>query len=129
MLYCTTMFPIKYVLLQQIKSIFFAHDRRSPFHMTINVLVVANLLLYLSLMLTFLFACTPREKIYHPLVNGHCINTTICQAAASALNIASDITILIVPMFGIAKLQMALKKKFMAASVFAIGILCVNSSI
>ena len=117
------MFPLKYVLLHQIKSIFFSHDRRSPFHMIIIGLLVANFLLYVALGLAFIFACSPREKIYHPTIEGRCISTTTCMAAAAALNIASDLSILIIPMFGIAKLQMPLKKKFMAASVFAIGTL------
>lgn len=124
-MYCTTMFPIKYVLLHQIKSIFFSHDHRSPFHMVIMVLIFANLLLYLALGLAFIFACTPREKIYHPTVEGRCISATTCMSAAAALNIASDLSILVLPMFGIAKLQMPFKKKLMAASVFAVGILYV----
>lgn len=120
-----TMFPLKYVLLHQIKSIFFAHDKRSPFHLTIWILIVANFLLYLALGLAFIFACSPREKIYHPAIDGRCISATVCMTAAAALNIASDISILVIPLFGIAKLQMPLKKKLITSSVFGIGTLYV----
>lgn len=121
-----TMFPLKYVLLHQIKSIFFAHDKKSPFHLVIWILIVANFLLYVALGLAFVFACSPREKIYHPAIDGRCISATICMTAAAALNIASDISILIIPLFGIAKLQMPLKKKLITSSVFGIGVLYVT---
>lgn len=121
-----TMFPLKYVLLHQIKSIFFAHDKKSPFHLIIWILIVANFLLYVALGLAFVFACSPREKIYHPAIEGQCISATICMTAAAALNIASDISILVIPLFGISKLQMPLKKKLITSSVFGIGILYVT---
>lgn len=117
------MFPLKFVLLYQIKFIFFSHDRGSPFHLVIMVLLIANFLLYTALGLAFIFACTPREKIYHPQIEGRCISATACMTAAAALNIASDISILATPLFGIAKLQMPLKRKLMAASVFGVGLL------
>lgn len=126
-MYCTTMFPIKYVMLHQVKSIFFAHDRRSPFHRVIIVLIWANLLLYLALGLAFIFACTPREKIYHPMIEGRCISVVTCMSAGGALNIASDASILIIPLFGISKLKLPLKKKLLASSVFATGALLVNA--
>lgn len=47
------------------------------------------------------------------------------MTAAAALNIASDISILVIPLFGIAKLQMPLKKKLITSSVFGIGTLYV----
>lgn len=125
-MYCLTMFPLKYVLLHQIKSIFFAHDKKSPFHLIIWILIVANLLLYVALGLAFVFACSPREKIYHPAIEGRCISATVCMTAAAALNVASDISILVIPLFGIAKLQMPLKKKLITSSVFGIGILYVH---
>ncbi|KAJ0108051.1 hypothetical protein J7T55_007169 [Diaporthe amygdali] len=127
-LYCTTMFPIKFVLLHQIKFIFFSHDRGSPSHFVIVVLIIANFLVYTALGLAFIFACTPREKIYHPNIEGHCISATACMTAAAALNVASDVSILITPLFGIAKLNMPLKKKLMAASVFGVGLFAIAAS-
>lgn len=126
-MYCLTMFSLKYVLLHQIKSIFFAHDKKSPSHLIIWILIVANLLLYVALGLAFVFACSPREKIYHPAIEGRCISATVCMTAAAALNVASDISILVIPLFGIAKLQMPLKKKLITSSVFGIGILYVTT--
>lgn len=45
-----------------------------------------------------------------------------CMSAVGGLNIASDLSILVIPMFGIGRLQMPLKKKLLASSVFAFGI-------
>ena len=125
-MYCTTMFPIKFVLLHQVQSIFCSHDPTGTFRTTIRLLIVANFLLYFSLGLAFVFACTPREKIYHPLVEGTCISATSAMTASSGLNILSDLIILVLPLFGIAKLQLPLKKKLLIASVFALGILYVE---
>lgn len=125
-MYCVTMFPLKYVILHQIKSIFFSHDKKSASHLIIWILIVANFLLYVALGLAFVFACSPREKIYHPAIEGRCISATICMTAAAALNVASDISILVIPLFGISKLQMPLKKKLITSSVFGIGILYVT---
>ncbi|KAM0814112.1 putative Integral membrane protein [Seiridium cardinale] len=120
--YCITMIPIKYVVLHQVKSIFFAHDRASIFHKIITMLILANFLLYLAVGLAFVFACTPREKIYHPMVEGRCISQMACMSAVGGLNIASDLSILVIPLFGISRLQMPLKKKLLASSVFGFGI-------
>lgn len=117
------MFPIKYVLLYQIKSIFFQHDRRGLFGRIIIILIWVNLLLYSSVALALIFSCNPREKLWHPDIEGYCIDNVACMSTSNALNIASDLSILIIPMLGIAQLQMPLKKKLLAGSVFAVGIL------
>jgi hypothetical protein len=121
--YCITMFPIKYVVLHQVKSIFLLHDSRSVFHVIITVLIWANLFLSVAVGLAFTFSCQPRKKIYNPWIEGTCISQMACMSAVGALNIASDLSILVIPIFGISRLQMPLKKKLLAGSVFAVGIL------
>lgn len=125
MFYCVTMIPIKSVL-HKVKSIFFAHNRKSPFHMIIIMLIWMNFLLYAAVGLAFVFACTPRQKIYHPSIEGKCISQMACMSAVGGLKIASHLSILVIPMFGIGRLQMPLKKKLLASSVFAFGILYVE---
>ncbi|KAK6206498.1 hypothetical protein LQW54_007680 [Pestalotiopsis sp. IQ-011] len=89
-----------------------------------NVLIWANLLLF-SLMLASIFRCTPREKSWHPMIDGHCINEVASMSATTPLNILSHLSILIIPMFGIFKLQLPLRKKLLASSVFATGVLAI----
>ncbi|KAI0181601.1 hypothetical protein GGR52DRAFT_45470 [Hypoxylon sp. FL1284] len=126
---CATMFPIKYVLLYQIKSIFLQHDPRSLVSRVVSILIWINLLLYSSVALALIFACTPREKIWHPDVEGYCINHVACVLIGNVLNIASDLSILIIPILGIARLQICLKKKLLAGSAFAVGIFATVASI
>lgn len=118
-----TMFPIKYVVLCQTRSIFFQNDPRGLFGHIITILIWVNFMLYSSVALALIFACTPREKLWHPYVEGYCIDDIACVVISIALNIASDLSILIIPMLCIARLQMPLKKKLLAASVFAVGAL------
>jgi hypothetical protein len=122
-MYCVTMLAIKYVMLQQIRSIFFTHDRRSPFHRIIIIFIWVNVALYAGLILALIFVCTPREKIYNPMIEGRCISMVTLLSVGGAFNVASDASILVIPLFGISKLRMPLKKKLLAGSVFATGIL------
>jgi hypothetical protein len=122
-MYCVAMFLIKYVMLHQVKSIFFSHNHRSPFHGIIIILIWANLLLYIALSAVIVFMCTPREKIWHPMIEGRCISRIGAMSATSALNIASDASILIIPLFGISRLHLPLRKKLCVSAVFAVGAL------
>jgi hypothetical protein len=117
------MFVVKYVVLHQIKAIFFAHNQGSIANKAITTMIWANFLLYGSLLVTFLVACTPREKIWNPTIEGHCINVPACMTAGGALNVLSDIIVFIIPLTGVWKLQLPLKKKMGVALVFAVGIL------
>lgn len=117
------MLAIKYALLQQIKTIFLSHDRKSPFRIWINILILLNVGLFLGMALAIAFRCTPQEKIWHPWIEGTCFNEFVGTAASSSLNAASDVAILIVPMVAIWRLRLPLKKKIRAASVFALAIL------
>ncbi|KAI4598950.1 hypothetical protein KJ359_002365 [Pestalotiopsis sp. 9143b] len=115
-IYCVIMLAIKYALLQQIKTIFLSHDRRSPFRIWINIMILLNAGLFLGMALAIAFRCTPQEKIWHPWIEGTCFNEFVGTAASSSLNAASDVAILIVPMVAIWRLRLPLKKKIRAAS-------------
>ncbi|KAI1778531.1 hypothetical protein F4818DRAFT_456328 [Hypoxylon cercidicola] len=122
-LYGPTMFCAKYAVLRQIESIFLAHRRDSRTYKAIWALIWMNLVFYLILTFLFLFSCIPREKIWNPAIDGHCIDQQNNIVATSGINVVSDVTILIVPLVAIAKLQLPLKTKIGSAAVFAIGIL------
>ncbi|KAI1370977.1 hypothetical protein F4677DRAFT_464584 [Hypoxylon crocopeplum] len=128
-IYCITMFTIKYVVLRQIESIFFNHHRKVLASKVISFLIWANFLLYTGAAFAFIFACVPREKIWNKEIDGSCINAPASIAAGSSLNVISDITILITPIDAIWKLQLPLKKKIRTAAVFAVGIFAIVASI
>lgn len=123
MIYGPTMFTIKYVILSQIASIFFDHHRRVFASRFVQGLILVNFLFFFSITIAFALACTPREKIWKPQINGCCIDTKVLVAVGSTFNVVSDITIFLTPIAAVSKLQLALKKKLRAAAVFAVGIL------
>ncbi|KAI0543940.1 hypothetical protein F4679DRAFT_566896 [Xylaria curta] len=127
--YCPTMFTIKYVILNQISSIFFEHRRRVLVSRFIKGLILINLLFFFSIFIAFIFACTPRKKIWKQEIDGHCINTKILVTVGSSFNVVSDITIFLTPIAAVSKLQLELKKKLKAAAVFAVGILAIVASV
>ena len=117
------MFFAKYVVLRQIETIFLQHRRQSAVYKVIWGLIWANLIFYAAITISFICACVPREKIWHPDIPGRCLDTQKSIIATSAINVVSDITILFLPLVGVWQLQLPLKRKFGAAAVFAVGVL------
>ena len=71
-----------------------------------------------------IFLCTPREKIWNPLMtSGHCFEGDASYKASGVFNVLSDFAILILPMPILWNLQMSLKKKLLTTGVFATGFL------
>lgn len=122
-LYGPPMFFAKYAVLKQIETIFYNHRHNKLAFKAIWTLILANLAFYVAIMFAFIFACVPRAKISNPLLDGKCIDTLASIIATSAINVVSDVTILIIPLAAVWELQMKLKVKLGAAAVFAIGIL------
>ncbi|KAI0401285.1 hypothetical protein F4802DRAFT_433088 [Xylaria palmicola] len=124
-LYCPTMFCAKYVVLRQIELVFFNHRRKAVAFTAIRILIWANLLFYAAIFLSFIFACVPRAKISNPSLPGTCaVDTQAIIIATSAINVFSDLTILITPIIVIWKLQVPIKRKLGSAAVFGVGIMC-----
>lgn len=122
-MYGPTMFFSKYAVLKQIESIFYNHRHHKPAYKAIWALIWANLAFYFAITVAFIFACVPRAKIADPTLDGTCLDTLASIIATSAINVVSDVTILIVPVAAVFGLQMPLKTKLGAAAVFAVGIL------
>ncbi|RYC55759.1 hypothetical protein CHU98_g10451 [Xylaria longipes] len=122
-LYSPVVFGAKYVVLRQIETIFFEHRRKHLAYRVIRTLIWANLIFYTAIMFVFIFACVPRERIWNPTVDGHCIDTTAAIVGSGTINLVSDFTILVVPIAAVLNLKIPLKKKIGVAAVFAVGIL------
>ncbi|KAI8944871.1 hypothetical protein F4801DRAFT_570300 [Xylaria longipes] len=128
-LYSPVVFGAKYVVLRQIETIFFEHRRKHLAYRVIRTLIWANLIFYTAIMFVFIFACVPRERIWNPTVDGHCIDTTAAIVGSGTINLVSDFTILVVPIAAVLNLKIPLKKKIGVAAVFAVGILANIASI
>ena len=92
----------------------------------IQVVIWSNFFFYLLDVAFFIGLCQPRQKIWQPwLPGGHCFRSDIWDMASGAFNAVSDISILILPMPCLWKLQMPLKKKLVTIGIFATGFLWV----
>ncbi|KAI2615392.1 hypothetical protein GGR54DRAFT_642413 [Hypoxylon sp. NC1633] len=100
-MYAPLMFCAKYVVLRQIQTIFLQHQHQSFAH----------------------------KGTWVPTLEGRCINTQPALISSSAINMVSDITILILPVVTIWQLQMPMKSKLEAAPVFAVGVVAIVASI
>ncbi|KAI1755193.1 hypothetical protein F4782DRAFT_527917 [Xylaria castorea] len=128
-LYSPLVFFAKYVVLRQIETTFFQHQSRSWSHWGLIVLIWSNLFFYTAFFFSFIFACTPREKIWNPPLDGTCIDNSAALISSSGINLVSDTTILILPLATIFKLQMSTKNRIQVGAVFAIGFLAITASV
>ncbi|KAF2642710.1 hypothetical protein P280DRAFT_356722, partial [Massarina eburnea CBS 473.64] len=126
--YPIPMFFAKLALLLQIKRIFASADRNF-FWWSSWGLVVANALVYLVTLIVFGLACRPREKFWNPALPGKCLDTGKALLATSAVNLVSDVTILVLPIVGVWNLNLDLKKKIGVALIFATGLGTIIASI
>ena len=87
------------------------------------------LLFYISVIFVVVFACWPREKIWDPLVPGKCVSAPAVLVTTSAINAATDLVILFLPIVSVWKLQMGTNKKWGVSAIFAAGSFAVICSI
>lgn len=90
-----------------------------------EILLWTNILCYVTLTLTFAFACIPREKLWKPELQGHCISSNGSLIGSSSLNVVSDVSMLLLPLSVILRLQLPLKSKLILSTVFGTGVLYV----
>ena len=80
--------------------------------------------MYLVAAIFAIVQCTPREKIWNPLMTtGYCIDTSAAYLSTAIFNVITDFAILILPMPSLWKLQMPLKRKILTTAIFATGFL------
>ena len=112
----------KISLLQQIRRIF-AIKKKGAVYISTTALIWMNSLFYIISAFLFTFSCSPREAAWDVLIEGRCINTKVLVVASSAINIVSDLSILIIPVKCTLWLVMPLKRKLGLSVVFATGFL------
>ncbi|KAL8783397.1 MAG: hypothetical protein Q9213_004656 [Squamulea squamosa] len=96
-----------------------------------RVIIVASLVFYIISTFLTIFACSPLEKIWNPLIQGgRCLNNNNIGVLISILfNIISDVVILLLPVKTVWGLQIPRNKKIKILALFATGLLaCIASS-
>ena len=69
------------------------------------------------------FMCVPVSYFWNKTISGHCMNAMAFWFTNAAMNIATDLTILILPMPVLYNLNLPTKQKRLLMGVFAFGIL------
>ncbi len=89
--------------------------------------VVFHVLFGVAFIFKLFFQCTPLSfyweqlNFLHPVTTGHCINLNDSTWAHAAINVASDIWLLAIPLSQVTKLNLHWKKKVAAGIMFATG--------
>ena len=84
----------------------------------------SNLIFYIAEAIFNIALCTPREKIWNPLLQGgHCFSFNAIFQANAIFNVVSDFAVLILPMPCVWRLRMPLRKKLLMTAIFATGFL------
>ena len=87
------------------------------------IIVVTGIYYIISTCLT-IFACSPREAIWNPLiVNPRCLDNDTVVLITCLFNIVSDIIILILPARAVWNLRIPIRNKVKIVFLFAIGLL------
>jgi hypothetical protein len=123
--YCPTILGAKVAMLLQLKRIFLGATRGKLYWLH-EVLLWTNIPCYLAIMFSFAFGCLPREKLWNPELPGRCISVNGLLIGSSVLNVVSDVTILLLPLVVIIRLQLPARSKMILAAVFGTGILYVS---
>lgn len=119
-LYGPLIFCIKLSILLQLKKIFCPSGRNVTWYL-IQLLIWSNLLFYFADTCVEIWECTPRTKIWDPMVPGHCVNINTAFVATAAVNVVSDLLILALPICNVWNLQMPKKRKMTISGVFLFG--------
>ena len=123
MLYSPAIFLAKLSILLQLRRLFDVAGTGKT-HIAILVLIWANFWFYFPYLGATVFQCVPRAKIWDPLImTGGCINLKAAFIAASAINVVSDLSILLLPLYHVFRLNIETRRKIGVAAIFAVGIL------
>jgi hypothetical protein len=119
-MYAPTMLAAKVSILVQVDRMFSGNKQRMIFW-SVRALAYVNAFCYTVMFFTNVFACTPRAKILDPRVSGKCISQNSLIVVSSAVNVASDVLVLLSAVWGISRLQLSGRRHTMVAVVFSIG--------
>jgi hypothetical protein len=122
---CTIIYALqtlfaKWALLLLIKRIFTTITRDFVYWL-LQLLITLNIMFYVAGVFLETWICVPREKIWHLLVPGHCINYIIPFILTAIWNLVMDVIILLIPLWCIVTLQMPIKRKLGVCAIFATG--------
>lgn len=93
-----------------------------------QTLIWVNLAFYIAVFFTVLFECHPIDATWNILLATDCVNRNLIVVITAAINVFSDVLIILLPIWAIWHLHMAPKRKVGVSAVFATGLLYCNPS-
>ncbi|RYP81173.1 hypothetical protein DL769_002121 [Monosporascus sp. CRB-8-3] len=122
-LYLCSVLLIKSAILLEWVFIFAPNKARNSFFWSSYIVLTTHGLFYVGMIILQLTACSPFERNWNVLTPGKCLDTTGIAVAISAINLAFDLVIFILPQKVIWALQMSMKRRLGISIIFAVGVL------
>ena len=116
---------LKVGILYNWTHIFVPRGSRNAFWWMCHIVLWINVAFYVTSSLMGISGCTPRERLWNPLIEGKCLDIPTVIIVSAFLNFFSDIIILLLPQKVIWGLHMSVTKKSGIAALFAVGVLFV----
>ena len=121
-IYVVALLLTKTAILLQLMEIFVPISRTSRWWILVGMIIVNAVYLTINFFLE-IFVCVPRERIWNPSIQGHCISIGELFIATAAVNLGEDVLILALPISWILRLQVNSRRKMGICVVYATGIL------
>ena len=112
---------LKLAILTQLHHIFVVG--KGKLHRLLIGLGIFVIAFYISIMITRILQCVPREKIWNEDVPGSCVSSTGIIVASGAVNAILDINLFVIPISMTLKIQMSKHLTLAIVAVFAVGLL------
>ncbi|KAL0932841.1 uncharacterized protein CTRU02_211804 [Colletotrichum truncatum] len=91
--------------------------------------IILIFLAHLGCAFSLIFACTPVDKSWNPLKDGHCLAPGPSFTAYAVVTIVSDVVVAILPIPVLLKLNIRLEKKVGLIAIFLLGLFTTLCSI
>ncbi|KAI1119129.1 hypothetical protein F5Y14DRAFT_446339 [Nemania sp. NC0429] len=127
LLYTSAIAPVKVAILMEWMRIF-PSCPRNTFFWFCSAALWLNVAYYIAAIVVQSMQCIPREMIWDPTVKGTCLSTRGPEAIA-AIDVISDIAMLVAPQFVIWRSKVSTRKRAGFTVIFAVGLFGTISAI
>lgn len=114
---------LKTAILREWIRLFVPRGTKTRFYWACVIFICLNILYYTASILASALSCSPHEKIWNKSLPGKCVDNKVIFVSSAAINVVSDLAILILPQKIIWSLHTTKRKKIAVSSVFAIGVM------
>jgi len=121
--YSLSMMILKTAVLLDWQRIFVLGSTNRTFFWVSTIVIVLNILIHVTGLITSIAACRPIEMLWHFWIRGKCIDRKSRDIANATFNLVIDVFILVLPQNIIWRLEMTRSRKIGISILFSIGLL------